>query len=164
MSRWAGIQCGALAVVITLAYLATQIRYAKVAASDSNRLTGANGVREMYLSQAKDPTLALSLAAFDPAANAHYRAYAEAFGVSVEQAICVDSQNHYYFWLHWGRFASSKDEADLEELRNAVSGFYRVPYVNYSWHNGPYAKLLLDARFVEFVEGVLAESKASSQD
>ena len=35
---------GALAVVVTLAYLATQVRYAKITASDSNRLTRASGV------------------------------------------------------------------------------------------------------------------------
>ena len=79
----------------------------------------------------------------------------------IKQAITADSASHYYFWLHWGQFASSKNEADLEELQNVVNGYYRIPYVNYSWENGPYAKLLLEPRFVEFVDRILAEPNAS---
>jgi hypothetical protein len=45
--NWEAI--GALAVVATLVYLATQVRYAKQAAADQNRLTRANGVREIAL-------------------------------------------------------------------------------------------------------------------
>ncbi len=155
---------GALAVVVTLAYLATQIRYAKVAANDSNRLTRANGVREMYMAQAQDPSLSKSLARFDPIANAYWREYAETFGASLDEAISVDSQNHYYFWLHWGQFASSKSGADLDELRNVVRGFYRVPYVRHSWNKSPYAKRLLETRFVEFVDRIVAEADASDAE
>ena len=149
---------GATAVVVTLGYLATQIRYAKIATSDSNRLVRASGVREMYLAQAQDPSLAASLAAFDPVADAYYRAYAEEFGTTVEQAICTDSQNHYYFWLHWGQFASLKTTADEEELRNVARGYYAVPYVKYSWEKGPYAKTLLEPRFVDFIDQALTEN------
>ena len=67
-----------------------------------------------------------SLAEIDLAVDAHFQAFAETFGLSVDQAIRADSQNHYY-----------------------------------SWKNGPYAKLLLEPRFVEFVERVLAEPNAS---
>ncbi|MDA1372383.1 MAG: hypothetical protein O2971_16680 [Proteobacteria bacterium] len=43
---------GAFAVVATLVYLATQIRYAKEAASDANRIARATGVREFNLAMA----------------------------------------------------------------------------------------------------------------
>ena len=75
---------GAITVVVTLAYLATQIRYAKVAASDSNRLTRANGVREMYLALSQDPSLGLALAKVDPDADDYFRRFGEAFGISIE--------------------------------------------------------------------------------
>lgn len=152
---------GALAVVVTLAYLATQIRYAKVAAGDANRLTRANGVREMYLNLAQDPSLGVALAKVDPEADAYHRAFAENFGITLEEAIKVDSQSHYYFWLHWGQFASTKSEEDVEEFRNLVRGYYSVPFVNYVWNHSPYAKLLLEPRFVAFVEQVLEEARAS---
>ena len=48
---------GALAVVGTLAYLATQVRYAKATATDSNRLERASGVREMVIELAKNDSL-----------------------------------------------------------------------------------------------------------
>ena len=155
---------GALAVVVTLVYLATQIRYAKLAASDSKRLTRANGVRDMYMAQAQDPSLSMALAKFDPVGDGYWRSYADAYGASVEEAICVDSQNHYYFWLHWGQFASSKTPEDIAELRNVVRGFYTVPYVRHSWENAPYAKRLLEPRFVEFVDAIISEADADAGD
>ena len=147
---------GSIAVVVTLAYLATQIRYAKAAASDANRLTRASGVREMYHSMSQDPSLALALSKVDPVADDYFRGFAEVFGVTVEEAIQVDSQSHYYFWLHWGQFASTQNAEDVEEFRNLVRGYYTVPFVKYVWEHSPYAKLLLEPRFVSFVENELA--------
>ena len=43
---------GALAVVLTLAYLAIQVRHAKEAAADTNRLERSKGVRDMMLAYA----------------------------------------------------------------------------------------------------------------
>ena len=40
---------GAIAVILTLGYLASQIRYARLAAGDASRQGRANGVREMLL-------------------------------------------------------------------------------------------------------------------
>ena len=153
---------GAFAVVITLAYLAIQVRYAKMSASDVNRLTRASGVRESYLKQAGNPALGMSLVAVDPNFAAFIEGYVAEFGVSQEQAASVDAQNQYYFWLHWGQYASTKTSADLEELRNLVAGYYSVPYVNYSWRNSPYAKSLLEPRFVAFVDEILAQSGGAS--
>jgi hypothetical protein len=42
-----GQLAGAIAVVVTLGYLAVQIRIARLAASDANRLQRGAGVREM---------------------------------------------------------------------------------------------------------------------
>ena len=39
----------AVAVVVTLGYLATQIRYARLTASDASRQARASGVREMEM-------------------------------------------------------------------------------------------------------------------
>jgi hypothetical protein len=54
------------------------------------------------LARAQDAALAQSQAAVDPVLDARYHAFAETFGVSVDQAIRADSGNHYYFWLNWG--------------------------------------------------------------
>ena len=52
---------GALAVVITLAYLAIQVKYAKSASADTNRLMRATGVRDMTLALAQNDELRRSL-------------------------------------------------------------------------------------------------------
>ena len=153
---------GALAVVVTLAYLATQVRYAKITASDSNRLMRASGVRDVYLAQLNDPTIAESQATVDSDLAAHHRAFADAFGVPVENAIRADSMANFYFWLHWGQFASSKSATDLEELRNVVSKFYASPFVKFSWDHSPHARPLLEPAFIEFVEETVAESGAAT--
>ena len=46
---------GAVAVVATLAYLATQIRYARLAASDTSRENRAQGVRDMMITTINNP-------------------------------------------------------------------------------------------------------------
>lgn len=48
---------GALAVVLTLGYLANQVRHAKEAAADTNRLERSKGVRDMMLASASDSDL-----------------------------------------------------------------------------------------------------------
>ncbi len=43
---------GVLAVIVTLGYLAVQIRYARIAVTDENRLARSEGVRGMLLAMA----------------------------------------------------------------------------------------------------------------
>ena len=49
---------GALAVVLTLGYLANQVRHAKEAAADTNRLERSKGVRDMMFVKFVDEILA----------------------------------------------------------------------------------------------------------
>lgn len=56
-----GAAIGALAVVITLAYLASQVRYARATANDTNRLTRVSGVRDVMLASATNDKLRDSL-------------------------------------------------------------------------------------------------------
>ena len=52
---------GALAVVLTLAYLALQVTTAKRATIDQNTLSRANGVREMILAISTNDELRMNL-------------------------------------------------------------------------------------------------------
>ena len=98
-----GEAVSAILVLITLVYLATQVRYAKNAAADANRLMRAKGVCDMNLqsSTVTDTNLVL--------AKAHgwdvwYQQLGETFGMKAEDAAKADSANNYWFWLHWGNF------------------------------------------------------------
>jgi hypothetical protein len=146
----------ALAVVITLAYLASQVRYAKAATNDANRLVRASGVREMMLAGATNNELRESQIR-GYRTESFYESYAEALGISAEDAARVDYGNAYYFWLHWGQFASSKSLVDTDELRHLVDVFYRRPAVRYSWENSPWGKVIFESAFVSFVDDVLSK-------
>ncbi|MDA0790268.1 MAG: hypothetical protein O2780_12525 [Proteobacteria bacterium] len=145
---------GAIAVVLTLGYLALQVRFAKASAADANRLTRATGVRDMGMAMAVHDEMRISVAK-TTGAMAHYEAFAKEFGVSIEDAGRTDSWNSYWFWLHWGQFRSLQERGDDEELKNIIRVFYPIPAVWYSWNNSPFAKVLLEPAFVEFVEGLV---------
>ena len=147
----------AVATLVTLAYLAIQVRYAKVTASDANRLMRTNGVRDMILMQAANDEFRTSTAkAFG--IEPYYDAFAERFQITAIDAGRVENMSLYYFWLHWGQYASSKSIEDIRELTNLVANFYTLPAIRYAWENSPFARPLLDREFVAFVDGILAES------
>ncbi|MFK7864830.1 MAG: hypothetical protein AB8B95_11465 [Pseudohongiellaceae bacterium] len=147
---------GAMAVVLTLVYLAVQVRYAKDAASDNNRIARASGVREMMLATATHPELReLGLKTYD---IDYFQELAKTFDLTLDQAYTLDQQNGYWFWLHWGQFASTTKQNDIDELKNLIQNFYRMPAVMYCWKNSPFHRFLLDPKFVEFVDGLLADA------
>ena len=117
---------GALAVVLTLAYLAIQVRHAKAAAADTNRLERSKGVRDMMLASAADSGLRENLTKGLQLSD-YYDEIASNLNMSSDEAASFDWAMLYWFWLHWGQYASTTKESDVEELRNVISGFYRNP-------------------------------------
>lgn len=147
---------GALAVVLTLAYLALQVKTAKRATIDQNTLSRANGVREMMLAISTNDDLRMNLVD-DLSVRELYEKFALSCGTSIEAASQVDWANSYWFWLHWGQWASTHDEQGLEELRNLVGSFYSNPGMRRSWDSSPWSKPILDPKFVQFVDDVLIQ-------
>jgi hypothetical protein len=152
---------GALAVVLTLGYLARQVHFARETAADANRLNRANGVTEMVLATATNTELLNSISKSHGLAPFH-EAYAAQLGTTPDEAARSDFFHVYYFWLHWGNFASITSPKDMAELTNVVSTFYQIPAVRYSWEHSPYAKPILDPEFVEFVESTLSNASKNS--
>ncbi len=62
-----------------------------------------------------------------------------------------------------GTPASTTSQDDIDELRNLVDGFYRNPGIRISWEKSPFAKPLLDAKFVKFVDDILATDPGSKE-
>ena len=153
---------GALAVVLTLGYLARQVHFARESAADANRLNRANGVTEMLLATATNTELLNSISKSHGLAPFH-EAYAAHLGTSPRCSRSFRLVGHvYYFWLHWGNFASVTSPKDMAELAHVVSTFYQIPAVRYSWEHSPYAKPVLDPEFVEFVERTLSNASKNS--
>ena len=148
---------GATAVVVTLAYLAGQVRIARSAAADTNRLTRASGVRQHHLAVVtNDALLETVSASYGEELVRYYERLGEAFSLSSKEAARLEFSNQYWFWLHWGQFASANDPKDLDELAHLIKGFYVLPAVRYCWDHSPIGKPLLDPDFVAFVDRALA--------
>ena len=150
---------GALVVFITLAYLAVQVRYAKLAAADSNRQVRTRGVTDMQLAMIASRE---AMEAFVKANQnePYYEAMARDLNLTFEQALDVDGACLFWFWLHWGQFSSLAMPEDIQELSQTVGKFYQQPALSYSWHNSPFAKALFEDKFINFVEESMAKCAA----
>lgn len=153
---------GTLAVVITLLYVAVQVRYAKQAAADQNRLSRATGVREVGLAAVSNEAFRLSMDR-NWGLTEHYQQQAQQLGISPDDASRADWGNAYWFWLHWGQFSSTYEHKDRQELENVITTFYRIPGVRNFWETSPLAKPLLDPAFVEFVDRILRSDSAPNR-
>ena len=146
---------GSIVIVLTLGYLAVQIRIAKSAAADTNRLTRASGVREAHLARVNnDQRLEAVISAYG--ADRSYPGFGAAFSLSMKEAARLDFMHQYWFWLHWGQFSSVNDPGDLQELSHIIEKFYSTPAVLYSWENSPYSRPMMDPIFVKFVDETIA--------
>jgi hypothetical protein len=146
---------GAAAVVATLAYLAIQIRHAKDAAADVNRLSRAAGVRE---------TIALNLCnsqlinAWITAQGSisEYEKLTKCFGLGdIEDGFNVEQLCQSWWWLHWGQWASMTTDRDIDELRHLISEFYSRPPMSIAWKESQNTALL-DSEFRKFVDDAIA--------
>jgi len=148
-----GEMFGALAVVVTLAYLALQVRVSRSSAADTNRLNRVNGVREWALSVCNNEALLAAMAKAYKLED-YYEGYGRAFGVSEQDAARLDWMHHYFFWVHYGQFASTNDEKTTEELERLARTFYNLDAVNYSWEKSPFGRSFMDPKFASFIDAV----------
>jgi len=152
---------GAAAVLVTLGYLAVQVRVARSTASDANRLTRAVGVHEAILAILGNENL-IETAVMAFGVKDYYDEFGRKFTLSAKEAARTDLFNVHWFWLHWGQFSSAKTQDDLDELSRHIEAFYAFPVVGYSWRGSPFGRALLDQRFVEFVDGLLSKPSMAS--
>lgn len=144
----------AVAVVLTLGYLALQVRHAKLVAADVNRHYRAEGIREILLATATDPAFAQLWMKSTPFQSV-YDDIAKELNITPDEAKQVDFIGVYWMWLHWGQYASITTQADLAELEHLISELYSVPPQSVSWKRSPWGRPLLDKSFVDFVDGAI---------
>ena len=149
----------AMAVALTLGYFAIQLRAAKAAAADINRPERAKGVREMMLATSLNDELRGTLTK-GLKLESYYEELGKDLQMSPGEASSFDWAMLYWFWLHWGQFASETRKTDIEELANVVRQFYANPGVRECWERSPWAKPVLDNDFVSFVDEVLKKNNS----
>ena len=152
---------GAAAVVATLAYLAIQVRYAKNAAADVNRLSRAEGVREMISAQKTVDGLMDAWVRAEGSVD-QFQSLAEKLGLGLQEAIVVESQCQGWWWIHWAQWASITTERDMAELKHLVSEFYSVPPMSIAWKESRNSRLL-DLEFQAFINETAFQDRGSNE-
>jgi hypothetical protein len=147
---------GALTVILTIVYLSIQVKHARTATVDQNRLTRATAIRELILTMCNNDELRDGNMR-NWGLGDYYEKHASELGVSSTEASRNDWLNIYYMWTYWGQWVSSHEERDVDELKHVISAVLSSPGVRYTWENSPIAKPFLDEPFVDFVDGVIKE-------
>jgi hypothetical protein len=150
---------GGVAVVISVLYLAFQIRFARLAAADTSRTARSIGVRENALAMANNSELCKNWMQSSNLKSV-YEILGKEMDVSSDGAIQVDNMCQSWMWLHWAQYKSIKTKDDLKELENIVSLFYSAPPMLNCWRKSPYGKKVFDEDFVRFVESSISTHKA----
>ena len=146
---------GAAAVVVTLIYLAVQVRHAKAATADQSRIYRATAVREMIIETCRDDKLRM-LQTKSWGLEPYYQTMASELGLSIEEATKLDWGNGYYFWMWWGQYASTIHSRDRKELEHIIANLGGTPGMQAHWENSPLTRPLLDREYVKFVDAILA--------
>lgn len=147
---------GAAVVVLTLGYLAVQVRHAKTATADQSRIYRATAVRDMILETCRDETLRM-LQTRSWGMEEYYETMAGEMGLTIEEATKLDWGNAYYYWMWWGQYASTTESKDNEELENIIAKMGSAPGMLAHWKKSPLTRPLLDPEYVKFVDTLLAK-------
>jgi hypothetical protein len=148
-----GQLAGAIAVVVTVGYLAVQIRIARLAASDANRLQRGAGVREMIFNVLNNEQLRRATEKSERYGDT-IRLVAQHLELSEDEGSLAKWACMAWWWIHWTQWASIKTQRDEEELRNLVSLFYRSRTMSVVWNLHPGVGLL-EPDFRKFVNAAL---------
>ncbi|MFT7651927.1 MAG: hypothetical protein ACI9ON_002004 [Limisphaerales bacterium] len=145
----------AIAILITLVYLAVQVKYARMATVDRNRETRVNGIIEINNRLANNPDLRQ---AFDKTTGDEWKImlqdFASAWGVSVEEASAVFWTQSDFVWLHWAQYRSTKTIEDQNELENIVRFWYSAPPTSTMMENDTF-RSIYDPDFIAWVDTIL---------
>lgn len=152
---------GVITIVISLLYLAFQVRFARLAAADTTRSARANGVRELDLAMVDNRELRenwLKSSDLTPI----YETLGSQLNLTVEGALQVDTLCQSWMRLHWGQHKSITTPEDLHDLEVLIAAFYSVPPMLNCWRESPYGSKVLDQDFVRFVEDAITKSQLTS--
>jgi hypothetical protein len=154
---------GAIAILITLAYLAAQIRYAKFAVTDQSRQNRAAALREINGRLVNNQELRQT---FDAVASPEWKAMlgdlANTWDVSVDQASLIYWSQNDYIWTHWAQFYSQKTKDDERELENIVTTWYSAPPMKTIIEH-PTVRSFYEPEFIDWIDSVVSKSKSDGE-
>lgn len=145
-----------LALIISLIYVAFQIRFARLAAADTSRTARGEGAREIDLAMVNNRELRENWIKSSDLKSI-YEELGSELNLSVDATLQVDTICQVWMRLHWGQFQSITVPEDLRDLERLVTAFYSAPPMLNCWMKSPYGKNIYDPNFVKFVEGAISK-------
>ncbi len=147
----------AFALVISLIYIAFQIRFARLAAADTSRTARGEGVREIDLAMVNNRELRENWIKSSNLKSI-YEELGSELDLSVDATLQVDTICQVWMRLHWGQYQSITVPEDLKDLERLVAAFYSAPPMLNCWKKSPYGRKIYDPKFVKFIEDAIKKS------
>ena len=149
---------GAVGIVVTLVYLAQQIRFARLASVDTTRQHRVAGIREITNLVLTDPRVGR---AWNKVVGPNWEEgdarLREAYGLDAEEARIVWDVAGNWMWTHWAQFHSLKSASDEAELRRLVHAFYTHPPMDLMI-TFPRTREHFDPAFWDWLDATLADA------
>jgi hypothetical protein len=150
---------GALAIFITLLYLATQIKYMRLTTMDTNRSNRVTGIRDLngrHISEAELRN------AWNKTIGPNFRKLhtdmAETFDISFDEASLIITQGASWGFTHWAQYRSMKSSEDESELKNIISAWYGENPMR-ALINHPNFRDLFEADYVIWIDEIISSEK-----
>ncbi len=142
----------AIVILTTVLYLAIQIKYARVMASDTSRANRVEGIRELNgkLIDDRDARAAWNKA-MGPVQRKLFDDVAEVLSLNFDEASIIVLQGWNWMFLHQAHFFSVKTSDDENELKNIVAVWY-VENPMRALFDHPIFRASFDPEFVEFID------------
>ena len=148
---------GAGAIIVTLIYLAYQVRQARTDASDETRRNRVIGIREIQGWTVNSPA---AMRAWSKASGAGWQDLMlrtqSALDLDQEEAELVVTQGAAWVWTHWAQYRSVQSDRDMEELVNIVLAWYTGPPMNILIRD-PVFRAWFEPEFLNWLEQTLKE-------
>jgi hypothetical protein len=147
---------GAIAIVVTLGYLALQIKYSRLATIDTNRENRVVGIRELngHLIANSDARAAWNKS-LGPTQRKLIDEIASSLSLDFDQASLVVLQGWNWMFTHWAQYRSIKAPEDESELMNIVAVWYGDEPMR-SLINHPNFRASFDSEFVSWVDSAIS--------
>ena len=151
---------GAVTILVTLVYLAVQVKYARLATTDASRENRVVGIRDLNnnLLNHTDVRTAWN-ESMGPEQRKLVSDISQTLDSSFDEASIVVLQGWNWMFTHWAQYRAVKTKQDEKELENIVAVWYgENPMLALIKH--PVFRASFDSDFVAFVDEVLASHAA----
>ncbi len=148
-----------IAILVTLIYLAVQVKYARVSATDATRANRVTGIHHINNRISENQELQRAwLKSAGPAYTQMYEELSVELGLSIDEAMLVGTSGCDWMFVHWAQFRSAKTKEDQTELRNIIAVWYSENPMKALFSHASF-RAFFDNDFLEFVDDIVANGK-----